>query len=151
MHARSTEANRWPPARAAVGVGGLLGGGHGPAAVRLGKPVPDWFASLDRYQREAVDLHKFMPAKRLGAARKSAKNAKALDAKGLDPNRVPSNLAAEIEFGIAQFVERFDLKGFADRTREGLLGGAGHSTDRVRHAHNAHPVPNSDVTARDVN
>ena len=76
--------------------------------------------------------------------------AETLDAKRLDPNCVPSNLAAEIEFSTAQFVERFNLKGLADCSREGPFGGARHPTDRVRNADNAHPVPDPDVAARDV-
>lgn len=76
--------------------------------------------------------------------------SKAFDAKGLNPNRVPSDFTAEIEFSAALSVERLNLKGLADGSCKGPLGGARHPTDRVRHAHNAHPVPDPDVAARDV-
>lgn len=71
-------------------------------------------------------------------------------AKWLNPNRVESNLASEIEFGAARLVEGFNLEGPSNCAGERPFARARHARDRVRHANDAHPVSNLNVTANDV-
>jgi hypothetical protein len=76
--------------------------------------------------------------------------AKTPHTKRLNPDRVRSDFAAQIEFRAARFVERFDLEGLADGTRESPLAGARHPRGRVGHADHANPIADLHVTPGDV-
>jgi hypothetical protein len=73
-----------------------------------------------------------------------------LHAEGLNPNRIESNLAAEIELSAAQLVERLNLERLIDGPGERSFRRARHPRDRVRHAYDAYPVPDLNVESCDV-